>query len=85
MPTPCCWAAEMAQPEVISGNTHGATAQGRGPPAVRLVTANGTAMNHRRGPTTPNRASAWIVQVVIVATSAFAFLDLYLLLTSGHH
>jgi hypothetical protein len=49
------------------------------------VTANGAVMNRRHVPTTPNRASAWIVQVVIVATSAFAFLDLYLLLTSGHH
>jgi hypothetical protein len=75
----------MAQHQVISGKPHGATAQGRGPPAVRLVTANGVVMNRRHVPTTPNRASAWIVQVVIVATSAFAFLDLYLLLTSGHH
>jgi len=59
--------------------------KGEGPAAVRLVTANGAVMNGRDVPTTPNRASAWIVQVVIVATSAFAFLDLYLLLTSGHH
>jgi hypothetical protein len=75
----------MAQPQVTSGKPHGATGQGRGPPAVRLVTANGAAMNRRRAPTTPNRASGWIVQIVIVATSAFAFLDLYLLITSGHH
>jgi hypothetical protein len=75
----------MTQTQITSGKLHRATAQGRGPPAVRLVTANGVAMDRRRVPTAPNRASGWIVQVVIVATSAFAFLDLYLLLTSGHH
>jgi hypothetical protein len=75
----------MAQPQVSSGSPHGATAQGRGPLAVRVVTANGVAVNRRRVPTAPNRKSAWIVQVVIVATSAFAFLDLYLVATSFHH
>ena len=75
----------MAQPQATSGSPHGETAQGRGPPVVRLVTANGVAVNRRRVPTAPNRGSAWIVQVVMVATSAFAFLDLYLLATSFHH
>jgi hypothetical protein len=75
----------MAQPQVTSRSPHGATAQGLGPPAVRRVTANGVAVNRKRVPTAPNRGSAWIVQVVIVATSAFAFLDLYLLATSSHH
>lgn len=75
----------MAQAQVTSAKPHGATAQGRGPPTVRLVTVNGLAVNRKRVPSAPNRASGWIVQVVIVATSAFAFLDLYLLLTSAHH
>ena len=75
----------MAQPQVISGKSHGATAQGRGSLAVSLVTTNGVAVNRRRGPIAPNRASQWIVQIIIAATSAFAFLDLYLLAASGHH
>jgi hypothetical protein len=75
----------MAQPQVISGKPHGATAQGRGSPAVRLVTTNGVEVNRRRVPTAPNRASQWIVQIIIAATSAFAFLDLYLLVASGRH
>lgn len=74
----------MAQPQATSGSPHGATAQRRGPPAVSVVTANGVTANRRHVPTTPNRGSAWIVQVVMVATSAFAFLDLYLLATSFH-
>jgi hypothetical protein len=32
-----------------------------------------------------NRASAWIVQFVVVATSTFALLDLYLLVSSDWH
>ena len=61
------------------------TAQGREPPAVRILTANGVAINRSRVPTAPDRASEWIVQIVIVATSVFAVLDLYLLATSFHH
>jgi hypothetical protein len=75
----------MIQPQVTSGYPHGATAQGREPPAVRILTANGVAVNHRRLPIASNRASQWIVQIVILATSAFAVLDLYLLATSFHH
>ena len=75
----------MAQPQVISGKPHGATAQGRERPGVTLVTASGVVTNRRGVPTAPNRVSGWIVQVVIVATSVFAFLDLYLLTTSGRH
>jgi len=50
-----------------------------------LVTTNGVEVNRRRVPTAPNRASQWIVQIIIAATSAFAFLDLYLLVASGRH
>jgi hypothetical protein len=74
----------MAQPQATSGSPHGATAQRREPPAVSLVTTNRVTANRRHFPTTPNRGSAWIVQVVMVGTSAFAFLDLYLLATSIH-
>ena len=73
----------MAQPQVTSGSPHSAV-PGREPPVVMLMPANGVAMNRRRVSSAPN-ASAWIVQVVIVATSAVAFLDLYLLATSFHH
>jgi hypothetical protein len=75
----------MTQPQMISGKPHGATAQGRGPPAVGFVTGSAVALRPRRGPTAPGRVSGWIVQIVIVATSVFAFLDLYLLTTSGRH
>ena len=75
----------MAQQQVISGMSHGATAQGRELPAVRILTANGVAVNRRRVPIASNRASQWIVQIVILATSAFAVLDLYLLATSFYH
>ena len=72
----------MTQPQVTSGT---ATAQWRGSPTVKLVTANGAPIDRRRVPTAPNRASGWIVQIVIVATSAFAVLDLYLLAAGVHH
>jgi hypothetical protein len=75
----------MAHQQVASGHPHGAAAQWRGPPAVTLVTANGAPMNRRRVPIASSRASGWIVQTVVVATSVFAFLDLYLLVASGHH
>ena len=44
-----------------------------------------TSINHGRVSTAPNRASKWIVEVVMVLTSAFAILDVYLLVTSVHH
>jgi hypothetical protein len=76
----------MARPQVISGYPHGATTQGREQlPAVRILTANGVAVNRRHVPTAANRASQWIVQIVILTTSAFAVLDLYLLATGFHH
>jgi len=75
----------MAQPQVISGYPHGATVQGRASAAVRILTPNAVAVNRRRVPTAPNRTSQWIIQIVILATSAFAILDLYLLATSFHH
>jgi hypothetical protein len=75
----------MAQPLVKSAYPHGVTAQGREPAPVRILTANGVAINRNRVPVAPNRGSQWIVQIVIVATSVFAVLDLYLLATSFHH
>jgi hypothetical protein len=58
---------------------------GRGAPVVRLVATHGVVVERRRLPVAPNRASGRIVHVVIVATSAFAFLDLFLLLSPAHH
>ena len=75
----------MVQPQVSSGYPHGATAERRELPTVRILTANGVAVNRGRIPTASNRVSQWIVQIVILATSAFAVLDLYLLATSFHH
>ena len=75
----------MAQPLVTSGCAHAVTAQGGEPTAVRILTVNGVAINRSRVPIASNRASQWIVQFVIVATSVFAVLDLYLLATSFHH
>lgn len=76
----------MAQHQVASRHPDGATTQGghRLPP-IRILTANGVPVSHRRDPTDSNRASQWIVQVVILSTSAFAALDLYLLATSLNH
>lgn len=75
----------MAQPQVISGYPHGATTRGGKIRPVGILTANGVAVKRERIPTASNRASQWIVQIVILATSAFAVLDLYLLATSFHH
>jgi len=75
----------MVQPQVASGHPHGAAEQGKQLPAVRILSANELVVNRRRLPIASNRASQWIVQIVILATSAFAVLDLYLLATSFHH
>jgi hypothetical protein len=75
----------MTNPRVFSGKPDGTTAPGRGPTGVTLIPANGRAMHHRRVSTAPNRPSRWIVEIVMVLTSAFAILDVFLLLTSGHH
>ncbi len=74
----------MAQPQIISGYPHGAKTQKGELPSVTILTANGVAVNRRRVPIASTRASQWIVQIVTVATSAFAVLDLYLLATSFH-
>jgi hypothetical protein len=50
-----------------------------------LIAANGVIMERRRPTAAPPRPSRWIVQVVMLATSAFALLDLYLLIASVHH
>jgi hypothetical protein len=75
----------MANPRVTSGQPHGVTAQVRGPTGVTLISTDGPAMSQRRVSTAPNRTSKWIVQVVMVLTSAFALLDVFLLVASGHH
>jgi hypothetical protein len=75
----------MAPPQFASGTPHGTTMQRQGPPTVRLVAANGPAVERRRLPSGgPKRISGWIVQVVVLATTAFALLDLYLLLPIAH-
>jgi hypothetical protein len=51
---------------------------------VRLVPAHPVAIDRRTQNRVAKRASAWIVQGIILATTAFALLDLYLLGTSGH-
>jgi len=75
----------MAHPPVIPGKLYGAIAQGRGPNGVRLISANGASTIQRRASTAPSRTSKWIVQVMMILTSAFAFVDVYLLLSSVHH
>ncbi len=71
---------------VDSSRQQGANQQGRGPPAVRLVSPHGTAMDRRRTQANKTkRISGRIVQIVMLVTTAFALLDLSLLLTSGHH
>ena len=75
----------MVHPQVTSGTRLGATPRRGELPAVRFLTANGATMNRRRVPIASNRTSERIVQVVILATSAFAILDLYLLATSLVH
>jgi hypothetical protein len=74
----------MAQPQVIPGYPRRATTPRRGLPPATILTANGVAVT-RGTPAASNRASQWIVQIVILATSAFAVLDLYLLATGFHH
>jgi len=63
------------------------TTQGLGRPPVTVITTNGSVMRRRPPgiPAATKRMSNRIVQVVIVATSAFALLDLALLASSLHH
>jgi hypothetical protein len=69
-----------------SSRQHGASLQGRGHPAVRVVSPYGSAMVRRRAQDNrTKRISSTIVHIVMLVTTAFALLDLSLLLTSGHH
>jgi hypothetical protein len=68
------------------GQQQSAPPQGRGPPAVRLVSPNRAAMERRRiQANNTKRISNRIVQVIMLATTAFALFDLSLLITSLHH
>jgi hypothetical protein len=76
----------VTHPQIASVRSHDTTVPGRGPTAVRLVATHNVGMERRRVPTGGrNGASGWIVQIVVLATTAFAFLDLYLLVSSAHH
>jgi hypothetical protein len=71
---------------MASSRQQGETLQGQGPPIVRLASPHGTATTRRRAQDIKTkRISGRIVHIVMLATCAFALLDLSLLLTSGHH
>ncbi|HEY5250908.1 MAG TPA: hypothetical protein VIJ09_04580 [Acidimicrobiales bacterium] len=71
---------------MTSGQPHSQTIQGRGPPSVSWNSPHGSVGERRRTPSKVNtRTSRTIVQVIMLATSAFALLDLYLLSSSGLH
>jgi len=52
---------------------------------LRLTAASVHAPRRAAGPATARRFTAWIVRIIMLATSTFAVLDLYLLATSVHH
>jgi hypothetical protein len=49
------------------------------------MAANAVVMDRRRPPTPTKSISKWLVQGIVVATTLFALLDLYLLMTSSPH
>ncbi|HEY7946447.1 MAG TPA: hypothetical protein VID75_02160 [Acidimicrobiales bacterium] len=51
----------------------------------RRRASNAALVERRRAADATRRASRWLVQIVMLATTSFALLDLYLLLTSSHH
>jgi hypothetical protein len=69
----------------------GGPATGVKGPSVRVVTLSGAPAPVRRvtaGRSTKksgSRAKVWIVRSVMIATTLFAFLDLTLLASGGHH
>ena len=63
---------------------------GTSSPTVRVITPYSGFRPHPRrvtGSTTTSarRLKAWIVRSIMIATAAFAFLDLLLLASGGHH
>jgi len=60
-------------------------------PSVRLVSPYTGATARRitgvqtAGKTNARRLTAWIVRSIMIATTAFALLDLFLLASGGHH
>jgi len=66
----------------MSGYTPG------GGPSVRLVSpVTGVAARRVTAPETSSgrRVTAWIVRSIMIATTVFALLDLFLLASGGHH
>ena len=71
----------------MSGVTSGAATSG---PSVRLVSPYAGVTGRRvtgarTTSTNTRRLSAWIVRSIMVATTGFALLDLFLLASGGHH
>jgi hypothetical protein len=67
----------------------GYTPIARSSPTVHVVNPYGgrttvRGVNSER-PTTGSRLKAWIVRSIMLATTGFALLDLFLLGTGGHH
>jgi hypothetical protein len=69
---------------------HSTVAGSRGP-SVRVVSQAGVrapirgANGRRPADKAGSRLRKWIVQSIIFATTGFAILDLYLLVSGGHH
>lgn len=76
----------MTHPDISTGIPVVTAIRERGPPDVGLaIAANAVAMDRRRPPTPPKAVSRWLVQSIVLATTCFALLDLYLLATSSPH
>jgi hypothetical protein len=75
----------VAEATMTSGPVQGRTLPAR-QPTVRWNSPHGQTGDRRRTPAKGNsRVSRTIVQVIMLATSAFALLDLYLLSSAGLH
>ena len=76
----------MPHPHISTGIPVVDAVRERGPPDISLAVAvTAVAMDLRRAPTPPKAVSRCLVQSIIVATTSFALLDLYLLTTSSPH
>jgi len=75
----------VADSRTAAHRPHTATIPARGPPGGRVASANAVTLERRRSIEAQKRVCRIMVQAVGVATTSFAFLDLYLLLTHSRH
>ena len=84
-PTPCSWVGNVMNGYHPTPGSGSSSVRVSPPIALSFPTRRLTGSSRPVGSASGRRLTAWIVRTIMVATTAFAILDLSLLVSSVHH